>query len=133
MRSALGTNIGGIATGEEAVKDLRYADDTTAISETVREMKHMIEKIRLESEKIGLYLKVDKSKMMVIEGNNEQLHVNCRVVEKVTDFNFLGPYITEKGSSRKEIDRRIAMAKSATISLTLILKDRSVTKTTKFA
>ena len=49
----------------------------------------------------------------------------------MTDFNFLGSYITEEGSSKKEIDRRIAMAKSATISLTQIWKDRSITKTTK--
>ena len=55
----------------------------------------MIEKIRLESEKIELYLNVEKTKMMVIGGNNEQLHVNDRVVEKATDFNFLGSYITE--------------------------------------
>ena len=58
MRSALDTNISGISIGGATVKDLRYANDVTAISETVRDMKHMIEKIRLESEKIGLYLNV---------------------------------------------------------------------------
>ena len=99
MRFALDSNNGEISIGGETVNDLRYADDTTAISETVRDMKHMIEKIRLESEKIEFYLKVDKTKMMVIEGNNEQLYVNCRVVKKVTDFNFLGSYITVDGSS----------------------------------
>ena len=88
MRSALDTSIGGISIEGETVKDRRYADDTTAISETVRDMKYMIEKIRLESEKFGLDLNLDKTKMMVIGGNNEQFYVNGRVVEKVTNFNF---------------------------------------------
>ena len=80
MSSALDTIIGGISIGGKTVKNLRYAHDTTTISETIRDVKHMIEKIRLESEKIGLYLNVDKTKMMVIGGNNEQLYVNGRVV-----------------------------------------------------
>ena len=119
MRSALDTNIGRISIGVETVKDLRYADDTTAISETVRDMKHMIEKIRLESDKIGLYLNVDKTKMMVIGGNNEQLYVNGRVVEKVI-LIFLG--LT---SQKRAVQRRKSIVEFQWQSLQLFHSHKS--------
>ena len=73
-----------------------------------------MDNVKQESEQVGLYLNVSKTKMMVVGGSNDSnLRVDGQTIEEVSDFNFLGSIVTNEGDSRKEVDRRIGMGKSA--------------------
>ena len=81
---------------------------------------------------MSLYLNVSKTKMMVVGGsNNSDLRVDGQTIEEVSDFNFLGSIVNNEGDSRKEVDRRIGMGKSAIKSLRKIWSNRGITKGTK--
>eukprot|EP00794_Sanderia_malayensis_P008524 gene8524-9439_t len=112
------------------IKELRYADDTTLVAKSIEQMQEIFEKIRQESERKGLYLNVDKTKMMMI-GANGSVTVNGKTVEVVNEFNFLGSVISKDGRCRKEIDRRIALAKAAVGRLSKVWKDHNIYKVTK--
>ena len=100
------------------IKKLRYADDTTLLETIEEEIQLILYNVKQESEQVGLYLNVNKTKMMVVGGSNDSdLRVDGQTIEEVSDFNFLGSIITNEGDSRKEVDRRIGMGKSAVKSL----------------
>ena len=91
-----------------------------------------MDNVKQESEQVGLYLNVSKTKMMVVGGSNDSnLRVDGQTIEEVSDFNFLGSIVTNEGDSRKEVDRRIGMGKSAVKSLRKIWSNRGITKGTK--
>ena len=122
----------GLSCGGEVIKELRYTDDTTLLETIEEEIQLILDNVKQESEQVGLYLNVSKIKMMVVGGSNDSdLRVDGQTIEEVSDFNFLGSIVTNEGDSRKEVDRRIGMGKSAVKSLRKIWSNRGITKGTK--
>ena len=76
-------------------------------------MQRLVNKIKEESEKVGLYLNKDKTKLMAIGDNTQDtVTVDGTSVERVKEFNFLCSFITTEGESKKEIDRRLGIGRS---------------------
>ena len=130
MREALEDWDGGISIGGRMITNLRYADDTTLIAETKYDLIAIMERVKLASEKAGLYLNVGKTKVMMSEDQGEMV-VDGKHIEVVSHFIFLGSLITKDGFCEKEIRRRLAMGRSAMGGLTKIWKDRGITLRTK--
>ena len=130
MREALEEWESGISIGGRMVTNLRYADDTTLLAGTKKELIELVERVRRASEKAGLYLNVGKTKVMTT-GDIGEVTVDGKDIEVVTKFVFLGALITKDGLCEKEVRRRIAMGKAAMGGLTSIWKDRGVTMVTK--
>ena len=113
----------GIRTAGRNINNLRYADDTTLMLESKEELKNLFMKVKEESEKVGLELNIQKTKIMSsgsitswqIEGGNE---------EAVTDFLFFGPKITMDGDYSHGI--RFLLGRKATTSLDSVLKSREI-------
>ena len=103
------------------VTNLRYADNTKLLAGT----KELVERVSRASEKVGLYLNVEKTKV-VTAGDIGVVTVNGKDIEVVTKFVFLGALFTKDGLCEKEVQRRIAMGKAAMGGLTSIWKDRGV-------
>ena len=132
MRKALDGWKGGISIGGRQINNLRYADDTTLLANSLDEMSEILNRVKLESEAKGLKLNVTKTKYMIVgDASNSSLSVDGQEVEKISDFNFLGAVITNEGGCSIEIRRRTAMARSEMIKLSNIWKDRGITKNTK--
>ena len=131
MRETLEYWDGGISIGGRRINNLRYADDTTLIAETKNDLIAIMERVKLASEKEGLYLNVGKTKIMMTEDQGEMV-VDGKHIEVVSHFIFLGSLITKDGFYEKEIRRRLAMGRSAMGGgLTKIWKDRGITLRTK--
>ena len=128
MREALEDCDGGISKGGRI--NLNYADDTTLIAETKNDLIAIMEKVKLASEKAGLYLNVGKTKVMMTEDQGEMV-VDGKHIEVVSHFILLGSLITKDGFCEMEIRRRLAMGRSAMGGLTKIGKDRGITLRTK--
>ena len=122
----------GFAVGGNRIHELRYADDTILLETAIGLMQRLIDKIKDESEKMGLYLNKDNTKLMAIgDQTQDTVNVDGTEVERVQDFNFLGSYITAEGESRKEIDRRIGIGPSAVGKLQAKWRDSSITRNMK--
>ena len=106
--------------------NFRYVDDTTLMAESKEELKSLLMRVKEESEKAGLKLNIQKTKIMVsgpiIEGGK---------VETVTDFIFLGSKITVNGDCSHEIKRYLLLGRKAMTNLVSILKSRDITLPTK--
>ena len=98
----------GIKIAGRNVNNLRYADDTTLMAESEEELKSLLMKVKEESEKIGLNLNIQKTKIMV-SGSITSWQINGETVETVADFIFLGSKITTDGNCRHEIKRRYSL------------------------
>ena len=112
------------------VNNLRYADDTTLMAESKEELKSFLMKVKEESEKVGLKLNIQKTKIMT-SGPIASWQIDGETVEKVTDFIFLGSKITADGDCSHEIKRRLILGRKAMTNLDSILKSRDVTLPTK--
>ena len=130
MREALEDWDGEISIRGRRITNLRYADDTTLIAETKKDIIAIMERVELTSEKAGLYLNVGKTKVMMTE-NQGEIVVDGKHIEIVSHFIFLGSLITNDGFCEKEIRRRLSMGISAMGGLTKILKDRGITLRTQ--
>ena len=130
MREALENWYGGISIGGRRITKLRYADDTTLIAETKNDLIAIMKRVKLASEKAGLYLNVGKTKVMMSEDQGEMV-VDGKLIEVVSHFIFLGSLITKDGFCGREICRRLEMGRSAMGGLTTIWKDRGITLITK--
>ena len=97
------------------------------------ELEELIEKVRIESEEFGLFLNVGKTKVMVINQQEEYPHIHAgnEDIEIVDQFNFLGSMISNQGGCSVEIRRRIGMAKTSMCSMNKLWKDRNISKATK--
>ena len=104
--------------------NLRYADDTTLMAER-EELKHLLLKVKEESEKVGLKLNIQKTKIMA-SGPITSWEIDGETMEKVTDLIFLGSKITANGDCSHEIKRRLLLGKN----LDSLLKSRDITLTT---
>ena len=94
----------GIKIAQRNINSLRYADDTTLMAESEEELKSLLMKVKLESEKIGLKLNIQKTKIMA-SGPITSWQIDGEIVEIVADFIFLGSKITVDGDCNHEIKR----------------------------
>ena len=95
----------GIRVPGRNINNLRYADDTTLMAETEEELKSLLTKVKEESEKVGLKLNNQKTKVMA-SGPITSWQIDGETMETVTDFIFLGSKITADGACNHEIKRR---------------------------
>ena len=112
------------------INNLRYADDTTLLAESIEELKNLLMKVKEESEKAGLKLNIQKAKIMA-SGPITSWQVNGETMEIVTDFIFLGSKITADGDCSHEIKRRLLLGRKAMTNLDNMLKSRDITLPTK--
>ena len=98
----------GIKIAGRNINNLRYADDTTRVAESDKELKSLLMKVREENKKVGLKLNVQKTKIMA-SSPITSWQIDGETVETVTDFIFLGSKITASGDCSHEIKRRLLM------------------------
>ena len=112
------------------INNLRYADDTTLMAESEGELKSLLMKVKEESEKVGLKLNIQKTKIMA-SGSITSWQIDGETVEIVTDFIFEGSKITADGDCSHEIKRLLLLGRKVMTNLDSILKSREVTLPTK--
>ena len=116
----------GIKIAGRNINNLRYADDTTLVAESEEEPKSLLMKVKVESEKVGLKLNIQKTKIMAY-GPITSWQIDGETVETVADFIFLGSKITVDGDCSHEIKRRLLLGRKAMTNVDRILKSRDVT------
>ena len=112
------------------INNLRYADDTTLMAESEEELKSFLMKVEEESEKVGLQLNIQKTKIMASDPITSW-RIDGETVETVSDFIFLGSKITADGDCSHEIKRRLLLGRKVMTNLDSILKSRDITLPTK--
>ena len=120
----------GIKIARRNINNLRYADDTTLITESEEELKSLLMKVKEESEKVGLKLNIQKTKIMA-SSPNTSWQIDGETVETVADFIFLGSKITADCDCSHEIKRRLLLGRKVMTNLDSILKSRDITLPTK--
>ena len=103
------------------INNLRYADDTTLMAEIEEELKSLLMKVKEESEKIGLKLNIQKTKIMT-SGPIISWHIDGEIIETVRDFIFLGSKISAFGDCSREIKKRLHLGRKVMTKLNSILK-----------
>ena len=116
----------GIKIAGRNINNLRCADDTTLMAESEEELKKLLMKIKEESEKAGLKLNIQKTKIMG-SGPITLWQIDGEIVETVTDFIFLGSKITADGDCSHEIKRHLLLGGKVMTNLDSILKSRDIT------
>ena len=109
------------------INNLRYADDTTLMAESEEELKSLLMKVKEESEKVGLQLNIQKTKIMA-SGPITSWQIDG---ETVADFIFLGPRITADGDCSHEIKRCLLLGRKVITNLDSILKSKDIALPTK--
>ena len=112
------------------INNLRYADDTTLMAESEEELKSLLMKAIEESEKVGLKLNIQKTKIMA-SGPNTSGQIDEETVETAADFILGGSKITAGGDCSHEIKRRLLLGRKVMTNLESILKSRDITLPTK--
>ena len=107
------------------INNLRYADDPTLMAES-KELKSLLMKVKEESEKVGLKLNIQKTKIMA-SGPTTSWEIDGETVETVSDFIFLGSKITADGDCSHEIKRRLLLRRKVMTNLDSIFKSRDIT------
>ena len=120
----------GIKNARRNINHLRYADDTTLMSESEEELKSLLMKVKEESEKVGLKLNIQKMKTMA-SGPNTSWEIDGETVETLSDFILGGSKITADGDRTHEIKRRLLFGRKVMTNLDSIFKGRDVTLPTK--
>ena len=120
----------GIKIARRNINNLRYADDTTLMAESEEELKSLLKKVKVESEKVGLKCNIQNTKIMV-SGPITSWETDGETMETVSDFIFLGSKITSDGDFRHEIKRRLLLWRKVMTNLDSILKSRDITLPTK--
>ena len=120
----------GITIAGRNFSNLRYADDTTLMAESEEELKSLFMKVKVESEKVGLKLNIQKTKIMT-SGPITSWQIHEQTVETVADFLFLGSKITADGDCSHEIKRHLLLGRKVMTNLDNILKSRDITLPTK--
>ena len=117
--------------GEKGVSNtLRYADNTTLLTESEEELKTLLMKVKEESEKVGLKLNLQKTKIMA-SCPITSWQIDGETMETVTDFILGGYKITADGDYSREIKRRLLLGRKVMTNLDSILKSRDITLPTK--
>ena len=112
------------------INNLRYTDDTILMAESEEELKGLLMKVKEESEKVGLKLNIQKTKIMA-SGPIISWQIDGETVETVSDFIFLGSKITADGDYSHEIKRCLLLERKVMTNLGSILKSRDITLSTK--
>ena len=120
----------GIKIAGRNINNLRYADNTTLMAESEEERKSLLMKVKEESEKIGLKLNIQKTKITA-SCPITSWQIDGETVETVTDFIFLDSKITADGDCSHEIKRRLLLGRKVMTKLDSILKSRGITLSTR--
>uniref|UniRef100_A0A8B9VZ29 RNA-directed DNA polymerase n=1 Tax=Bos mutus grunniens TaxID=30521 RepID=A0A8B9VZ29_BOSMU len=120
----------GIKIARRNINNLRYTDDTTLMAESEEELKSLLMKVKEESEKVGLKLNSQKTKIMA-SGPITSWEIDGETVETVSDFIFGGPKITADGDCSHEIKRRLLLGRKVMTNRDSIFKSRDITLPTK--
>ena len=120
----------GIKTAERNINNLWYADDTTLMAESEEELKNFLMKVKEKSEKVGLKLNIQKTKIMAF-GHITSWQIDGETVETVSDFILGGSKITADGDCIFEIKRWLLLGRNVMSNLDSILKGRDITLPTK--
>ena len=122
----------GIKVARRNINNLRYADDTTLMAESEEELKSLLMKVKEESDKVGLKLNIQKTKIMASDPIISW-EIDGETVETVSDFIFLGSKITADGDCSHEIKRCLLLGRIVMTNLdsifkaeTLLCKQRSI-------
>ena len=120
----------GIKIAGRNINNLRYADDTTLMAESEEELKSLLMKVKAESEKVGLKLNIQKTKIMAY-GPITSWEIDGETVETVSDFILGGSKITADGDCSHEIKRHLLLGRKAVANLDSVLKSRDIILPTK--
>ena len=120
----------GIKIAGGNINNLRYADDTNLMEESGEELKSLLMKVKEESEKVGLKLNIQKTKIMA-SGLITSWETDGQPVETVADFIFLGSKITADDDCSHEIKRRLLLGRKVLTNLDSIFQSRDITLLTK--
>ena len=115
----------GIKISRRNVNNLRYTDDTTLMAESEEELKSLLMKVKEESQKVGLRLNIQKTKIMA-SSLITSWQINGEAMETVTDFIFLGSKITAYGDYSHEIKRCLLLGREAMTNVDSIFKSRDI-------
>ena len=121
----------GIEIARRNIKNLRYADDTTLMAESEEELKSLLMKVKVESEKVGLKLNIQKTKIMA-SSPITSWEIDGETVEAVSDFIFGGSKITADGGCCHEIKRHLLLGRKVMTNLDSTFKSRGITLPIKF-
>ena len=125
MTTGLEKTQAGIKIAGRNINNLRYADDTTLMAES-EELKSLLMKVKEESEKVGLKLNIQKTKI-IASGPITSQQIDGETLETVSDFIFWGSQITADGDCSHEIKRRLLLGRKVMTNLDSILKSRDDT------
>ena len=120
----------GIKIAGRNINNLRYAEDTTLLAESEEELKSLLMKVKEESEKVGLKLNIQKTKIMT-SGPITSWQIDGETVETVAYFIFLGSKITADGDCSNEIKRHLLLGRKVMTNLDSMFKSRDITLPTK--
>ena len=120
----------GIKIARRYINNLRYADDTTLMTESEEELKNLLMKVKEESEKVGLKLNIQKTKLME-SSPITSWQIEAETMETVRDFTYGGSKITAGGDCSHEIKRHLLLGRKFITNLDSILKSRDITLPTK--
>ena len=120
----------GIKIAGRNINNLRYADDTTLMAESEKELNSLLMKVKEESEKVGLKLNIQKTKIMA-SGPIISWQIDGETVETVSDFILGGSKITADGDCSHEIKRSFLLGRKVMTNLDSLLKSRDITLSTK--
>ena len=120
----------GIKTAGRNINNLRYADDTTLMAESEEELKSLLMKVKVGSEKFGLKLNIQKTKIMV-SGPSTSWEIDGETMETVSDFIFLSSKITADDDCSHEIKRCLLLGRKVMTNLDGIFKSKDITLPTK--
>ena len=120
----------GIKMAGRNINNLRYADDITLMAETEEELKSLLMKVKVESEKVGLKLSIRKTKIMA-SGPITSWEIDGETMSTVSDFIFLGSKITADGDCSHETKRRLLLERKVMANLDGIFKSEDITLPTK--
>ena len=131
MRNAgLDESQAGIKIARRNINHLRYADDTTLMAESKEELKSLLMKVKEDSEKVGLKLNIQKTKIMA-SGPITSWQIDEEIMKTVTDSIFLGSQITVDGDCSREIKRCLLLGRKVMTNLDSVFKSRDITLPTK--
>ena len=120
----------GIKIAGRNINNLRYADDTTLMAESEEELKSLLMKVKVASEKVGLTLSIQKMKIMA-SGPITSWETDGETVKTVSEFIFGGSKITADGNCSHEIKRRLLLGRKVMTNVNSIFKSRDTTFSTK--
>ena len=120
----------GIKIARRNINNLRYAEDTTLMAESEEKLKSLLIKVKEESEKVGLKLNIQKTKIMA-SGPITLWEIDGETGETVSDFTFWGSKITADGDCGHEIKRRLLLGRKVMTNLDTIFKSIDITLPTK--